>query len=499
LDKNTIGKGVAYLYVEAITMMFSGYMYWVMLSKITSPEVIGLSSSLVSLVAIFTVVASIGVPGGMQSYLGKSIVSNNKEKLNGIINSSLILIGCGIITTSLFIIILDDWIYRSFSIDPFYTLLIVLITGLSVLSGLLRAIIIPSMNTKTITISSILSTVLKISVTFVLVIFDYGVLGVLIGFIIYPMTSSLFLVNHIRKELYQKSKILNRDYLSSQLIFIKDILRASIAFWIPGIINIVGSQLGTVLVLFAVGASAAGFYFLSLSIVTGLSLIMSVLSTVAYPTISALSDGRKKATWRLIKISSLITVPLSNVLLLYASDLMSFFGSNYALSSSNLQILLLSILPTSFISGLGVLVYAYGKNNLVLTIGIFTSLPRIFLYLILAPMFGGNGASLAYLVGALTGATASIIIANKLSFRIVWSEILLIFAIPLVFTLIFKHFIIDSIMSIIIILPITYLLFSKLKILNSEDIQDISKILPIQMQNHLHGFFKKLNNLFKRH
>ncbi|MDN5844968.1 MAG: hypothetical protein L0H53_01700 [Candidatus Nitrosocosmicus sp.] len=42
-----------------------------------------------------------------------------------------------------------------------------------------------------------------------------------------------------------------------------------------------------------------------------------VLSSIAYPTISTLKDGKKRATWRLIKISLILTIPISDILFFY--------------------------------------------------------------------------------------------------------------------------------------------------------------------------------------
>jgi len=51
--------------------MVYGYAFWYILSKITTPDVIGISSSLISLAIIFVSLASIGIPAGSQSFLGK--------------------------------------------------------------------------------------------------------------------------------------------------------------------------------------------------------------------------------------------------------------------------------------------------------------------------------------------------------------------------------------------------------------------------------------------
>jgi O-antigen/teichoic acid export membrane protein len=75
---------------------------------------------------------------------------------------------------------------------------------------------------------------------------------------------------------------------------LKSLLIVSMTLWIPSVIAIIGYQLGTIVVFGSRGAYQAGLYFVALSIVTGISLVMTVLSTIALPAISAISDGRKR-------------------------------------------------------------------------------------------------------------------------------------------------------------------------------------------------------------
>src|SRR5690606_22358958 len=103
----------------------------------------------------------------------------------------------------------------------------------------------------------------------------------------------------MRQDLIKHNKKPNFETFKS----FRDIFMAGTSFWIPGIVNTIGSQLGTILVLLSAGATQAGIYFLSFSIVTAIITINSVLSTIAYPTISSMVDGRKSAVWRFVKVS----------------------------------------------------------------------------------------------------------------------------------------------------------------------------------------------------
>jgi O-antigen/teichoic acid export membrane protein len=494
MNKNAVGRGVAYLYIEAITMMFSGYIYWLILSKITSPSVIGTSSTAISFITIFMTVALIGVGGGIQRFLGKSLVEKKIENTRGLINSALLIVGTGILISSIVILVFKDWIYYSFKIDLFLSVVSILIMGLSTMAGLLRSILIPSLKIKVIAISSILSTIIKILVTVILVLIGTGVIGILMGFMISSILTSIILTVEIKKTYYNSLTRNNKTNVISLFHSTKDIVIASMGFWIPGVITSIGSQLGTIFVFISNGANHAGVYFISFSIVTGLSMIMSVLSTIAYPAISSMKDGRKRAIWRLIKVSLIITLPISNIIIFYSSEIMQLFGSNYTTGASNLDILLLSIFPTSLISGIGILVYAYGNNRLFLVIGLFTSIPRTLLYFIFVPIFGGNGAALTYTMGSIIGCIVSLIIANKMGLKIFWKQIILISIIPTILIIVLRYSGLNYIIGLCVSLVISYILFLKLRIIDTEEIQDISKILPEKIANPLVNLIIKISN-----
>jgi O-antigen/teichoic acid export membrane protein len=475
VNSGSVGKGALYLYIEAINLVFSSYVFWLILTKLTEPSVIGLSSTVVSMVTIFMVISSVGVTGGIQKYLGKSLASNNIAFVKGYINTSLLITLFGIIGSTIAILILGNWMQIVFKIDYSLLVIMILIMGFSSISGILRAVIIPSLKINVIAVTSILATAIKILIAVILVLVGTGVFGVLIGYLAYPVISTIIFVIVIRNTVYKQlfSKKLRNIFSSTREIFV-----VSLSFWIPSIINVVGSELGTVAVFVSSGSINAGVYFISYSIVAGTTLVVSVLSTIAYPMVGSMLDGRKNAVWRLIKISLIITVPLSAAIIFYSSEVLQIFGHEYTSGSENLIILLLSVIPTSILMGVGVLAYAYGHNNQFMLIGLFTSIPRLILYFILVPLFGGNGAALTYLIGSVAGFLLSLFIANRMNLKIFWNQIVWILVIPVPLAALFKISNLDFIIGIGVTLFISYVLFLKLRVLNNEDIKDVLNILP---------------------
>ena len=90
-EKKVIGRGAAYIYVETIASIISGYIFWIIMSKIATTEIIGISSTMVSFASIVAVLATIGIPTGVQRFIGKSFSEKKLEDSKSFVLTSLFL------------------------------------------------------------------------------------------------------------------------------------------------------------------------------------------------------------------------------------------------------------------------------------------------------------------------------------------------------------------------------------------------------------------------
>ncbi len=486
-----MGRGAAYLFIETMVSMLSGYVFWFGLSKITTPEVIGISSTVVSISTIFIVISMIGIPAGIQRFLGKSFAEKKIDESKMFIKSSLFLIVIGIIGSSLLFLLGSDWFIKTFKIDFNLLLVGIVLVGTSAIATLFRGVIIASLKTKKLVIIMIMSSSSKIALGIILSIIGTGALGVTISFALFPILSSI-LMTIILIRIFKSHKAKSEISFTHSA---RSVLTASVANWIPHVIYAVGINLGTVVVFGYQGASQAGVYFIAFSIVTGISAIMSVLLTIAYPVLSAMTDGRKRSIWRITKISLIITLPFSSSIMFYSKEIMQLFGQNYIEGSSMLEIMLLSILPTGIITCVTTLVYTYGNYKQVLAIGLASNLPRTVLYFLLIPEYGGIGAAISYSIGTVSGLIISIIIAKKVKMKMGWKDLAIVLLIPSTLAFVQSYFNIHYVLAILITLFISYILFLRLQIITRIDLQDSFGILPPHISNPL---LKMLNALGKK-
>src|SRR2546422_3859170 len=105
--------------------MFSGYAFWFIMSRITTSDIIGTASTVVSLATIFSAVATIGVPTGVQRFLAKIFSERKNQDARVFIRASLVLVTIGIVSCSIAILIIQDFFHDLFKIDQIFAVVLV--------------------------------------------------------------------------------------------------------------------------------------------------------------------------------------------------------------------------------------------------------------------------------------------------------------------------------------------------------------------------------------
>jgi O-antigen/teichoic acid export membrane protein len=474
--------------------MVLGYVFWVVLSKITTADVIGISSTIVSIATIFFTAATLGVSTGVQRFLGKSFSENKFQDSQVYVKASIALMAIGIVTSCVVVLILGDWLHHVFGIGLKLLVVSIVIIIFSAIYTLFRSVVISSLDTKRLPIIMIFSSVAKLVLAIALVLIGFGAFGVTLGFAFFPISATI-LFTILLIMIFKKTA--GNPEVTFKSAF-RNVLAASIVSWIPSIIFTTGVHLGTIVVFGANGASQAGVYFIALTIVTGISAATGVLFTIAYPAISSMEDGRKRLAWKITKLTLLIAAPISYSIIFYSKEIMQLFGHGYISGSSTLEILLISTFPNIAATGINTLAYSYGNYRQVLAIGLASNIPRVLLYFILVPIYGGDGAAYSFLIGAVTGLIISVIIAKKIGMRIFWKDIMFILFVPIIFSYPLHHFEINGIVAIAVTLVASYLIFLKIGIITRMDMEDSLGVLPKNIGIPMLSLVSKIAKKFNR-
>lgn len=461
-----------FLYIENAVTMAYGYFFWFILSRITTADVIGISSSLISISTIFVALSCVGIPLGSQRFLGKLFMENRLEDAKVVIFDSLLLVTVGVTICAGLLIVTSEWSLYRYDIN--LVIITVVLIATSSISTQFRYIVIASLDTGKLVTISIISSGIKLLSTVFLVLEGTNELGLMIGFTVAPFLSSVLFGFHVRRLLKGQHLDFNRKLTKT----IKMLLKASVVSWIPFAMDTIGAQMGTILVLGIQGSADAGIYFIAFQITVGVSAVIWALESVAYPALSSMNEGKRLFLWRVIKIGSIIVLPLSSSIIFYSEDIMQIFGYHYIKGTYSLQILLLSILPNAVTIGINILAYSRGNYGQVLIIGLATTIPRTVLYFLFIPWYGGSGAALSFTFGSLFGLVVSLIIARRLDVFISWKQLCLIFTVPFALGLVLSMFDIHFVIALSVSVVLSYLVLLKFKTIDRNDVTDSMSVFP---------------------
>jgi len=495
INGNVIGRGAAYIFVETMVGFLSGVLLWFVLTRITSSEVIGTSSTVISLATIFTIVATIGIPEGAIRFLSKSFHEKNLVKASMFLKSSLFLICIGVIASTILLWLLKDQI-SVFQSDPDLLIFGIIIFSSSALGQLFYSTILGTLKTKGSSMILIIASCIRTAVVIILVLAHLEAIGILIGYAFSEVLACILLAIAINRILKREANCESDIKLDRPL---KTVVTASVPYWIPRLISVLGgANLGTVVVFGVNGSTEAASYFLANAIVNAIVATITPLYGMSYPALSAMSDGRKRLAWRIIKISTIISAPLSLSAWFYSSAIIDVLGQNYAEASMFLRILLITIIPGSVTTMVIQLSYAYGNHRQVLYLGLASSIPRTLLYFIIVPSFGGTGAAASFLMGSMISFVLSLIIARKIGLIIHWRELGLITTISLLSALIFSYFEINFVLGIISTIIVSLFASLRFKILTKSEVDEMINVLPAGMATRLNMLINKIGKTLNK-
>jgi O-antigen/teichoic acid export membrane protein len=482
----SIGKNASYIYFETIVRLFSSFLLWILLTKISTPQVIGTSSTLISLATIFATIASVGVPLGIPLFLGRIFLDNRLQDARVFIYSSLLLVSIGLMASTFLVFVIRDFFYNQFSAD--LLILSISLAALTAIANLFRSILVSSLQLELLPKIIVVSSIVMMTIAVGLVLLGQGPSGVIMAYSCSYALFSILLIYHIRMVFRSTSKATLK--LSHS---VKSLLKASIPAWIPTLITMIGSaELGTVIVFGSLGANQAGSYFISYAIFSVVAAISYSIFAVAFPWLSSLNDGRKRLLWKLLKTSLILTLPISSSLIFYSNDVMMLIGKDYVRGTAALQLFLISMLPNSVFIAISILVYSYRNYKQVLILGLCSSIPRVIFYIALVFVYGSTGAALSYTLGSFSGFIVSIVVAKNIGMVLYWKDIIFMLIIPISLSFAFDYIGLNYIIGILCSMGITYGTLYKCRFIKRQDTENILELLPAGFRGPVTSLLNKI-------
>jgi O-antigen/teichoic acid export membrane protein len=473
--------------------MILGYIFWLLISNLTGAETIGRVAAAMALGWILTSISTLGIPTGIQRFLGIAVAENNASLINRYSKVSIFLlaISSSILTLSLVLLSKEITLILNLPQEMFF-ISIIMVLGAGIYQ-LLRAVMVSTLKTKMLLVADTLGEISRIIVTVVLITSFYGDLGILSGFLALFLIPSLILLPGFIKILGRYGDNVKLEIRKTSAIIIK----ASSVSWIPTIITQFGTQMGLLIAFGFLGGFETGIYFIAFALFSIIFAIPSSILSIAYPTISGMKTGKEQFLHASIKFALILSIPISVAAMIYSSSILALFGGDFQVGSLITLLLLISVVPSTVSTAFVYLAYSHGKYGYVMAIGLVGSGAKVALYPFLIPLFGALGVSIAFLVGSVFALLASIVIGRNMNFRPKWLEIGLMSVTATVVGIPFV-FVQSAALGIIVITGVSWVLYIRLGIVKLDEARYIlSATLPDKLAATISNGIERVDKFLK--
>jgi O-antigen/teichoic acid export membrane protein len=352
------------------------------------------------------------------------------------------------------------------------------------------------MKTKVLVVSSTLSGFLKIIIGISLLNFGHGSVGILLGIFSMYLLDLLVCSISVNHSLSTASS----DESDSEFTGTTgEVFKAGMPAYIPGTIQTLGSKIGVLIVFGTIGAIETGYYYIAFQLYAVIILISTSIMGFLFPYVSGMGFEKHSILRKGIRIAEAISAPIVFALLLYPDVPLLIFGESYIAGSTMFRVLLASVPLLIVTTGTNTLVYSDGKYRVVLLLGLSINLPRLILYFVLTPPFGGIGASISFTIGSTVGFLVALIIANRHSFSIDGYRIAQLVSIPLLISAPFYFINVPWFVGSLIIILLSIILYLRLGALQRDDaVELIDVFLPKAESSKIRSWLFRLMDIMSR-
>lgn len=380
-----------YLVVSNAISSLIGFIFWIIAARLYTTEQVGLASAVIGAVGLVTSVSHLGMSMGLVRFL-----PDDEKQANDVINTFTTI---GLITTGLTALIfiggLSIWssalLFLRQDLIHFIDF-IALCLGNQLLT-VTQYVFIAKRRSGYVTLQTSIFNVLRL---LLVVVFAYSLHS---DGIIYAWTISLILVpliciavllprvqSHYRPSFKIDKKIVSR------------VLSFSLANYIAMTFSVLPGTIFPLMVVNLLGADSNAYFYIAWTIGTILPGIAGGVTTSLFAEGSKDEKTLETNIWRSLKMSFIIVVPLTVLVMFIAPILLRLYGHSYADNGmSVLRLVVLASVPT-ILNAIYVSIKRVEKNMKALVIfSCVQGIASVLLALLLIKLLGLNGLGIAWL------------------------------------------------------------------------------------------------------
>ena len=465
-------RGSIWLSLSSILTNFLGFIYWLLISPLVSPAIVGKAAIVLAIESLILSTLSLGVPIGIMKFLGREGGRQDPIMLGRYLYSSLIFIlGLNLASGALFLVLGFARIIP-LDIESILFISILIFVGMNGWPLTLVAFFNSILRTENVAVTQFVAGLSRILIGVPLVYLGLDFLRIMLGYVVAAAGNSSILLLLARREI---QKLGAKFSMSGHAI--KETIEAGLATWIPSMLTLAGQWLGVLGLSGFIGSYETGIYFVGYAVTTGLLAFPMNVVILMFPVLSGMEDGRKRAMDKAVTISSAIMYPLAFILIAYPAFIPSFLGEAYLSASTPIIILASGFLLAPLVNGYTYYAYALGRYQEVILIGLAGNIPRIVLYTLLIGKLAETGAAISFSIGFLSSLLAVIPLAKKTGYNLNIKEAAKSLSIPLTLSIPTLALKLHPLLGITLILAASYIAYMRLKIIYKKDLADLAAAL----------------------
>jgi O-antigen/teichoic acid export membrane protein len=399
-----IARGTGIIFFGTIVSLFLGFLSRAIIARYFLTSEYGIYALSLTILNIAVAIATIGIPAGLPREIAYYL-QKDKRKVEYIVSSAFLLVSF----SSIFL----------FSLLFFNAEEISILFGEKELEYSLRimAVALPFLSMSGVAISvsrgygrvkeqfyfqNLLNPVLYLVAIICLVVLTHDFIAIFYAYVLAGIVTSIILLMYsVKSDLIKIAKVDFR--IAKRLLFF------SFPLFISSILAFLITWADTLMLGYFKDAEMVGLYNSAVPLAQLIPLFLNSAGYIYMPIASSLYAGEKlsemKRTYQILtKWIFLFTLPIFSIMFLFPEAVINFFfGEKYIWAGTALRILSLGFMFHTFLGLNGLSLIVIGESNFILVSNVVVTIINIVLNIVLIPIYGMEGASVAtafsYIVG----------------------------------------------------------------------------------------------------
>lgn len=446
----------AWLFIDQMLVAIASWIYWVLISKLTSASEIGHATTIYSLAAMVMTMAQLGLE---YPILKKALTDRSR-----ILGTALVIELIITLSSVPIVVYIASDLYQQHLRGFIWMGIAILILGSP--GFVARFALLGLSNVKTILLIDIIGNSVKFVIGYTLVSIGLGAYGVLLSFVFQFLLTAA-------ATLFVSSKAFS--FKLGNVAYFKEIFGDALANMPSKLSRILIFSLSIVLLAsFGISSSDVGIFYIALTV----SLVAAGLTTsMAYMIIPASSASMSDLSSASMRFSLSLTAPLIATLIIAPKAILSMIGSQYVPAQTILVVLSIGILPSCITLNTISKFNNLGKSKKLILLGSVEIVTFLVSFFFLVTHYGTLGAAFSTLIAFICSSILSIFWSERIIAKYVVTSIIAIFAGIIASRIIDLALGVQPIAEILVSIGITTMIIIMLKNTSTDEIGYIVKAL----------------------